>query len=85
MNSIRLHELNRVFLAIRHYYYNQQRSIVEICDFDLLAQVANVSIEELRIYLERLQELNLIRYSMTDDKYVFLTSYGGNVTDLINI
>ncbi len=85
MTSIHSYELNRVFLAVRNYYYHQQRSITEVCDFEQLAQAAQVGIDELGNHLERLLQLDLIRYSMNEDKYVFLTSYGGKITNLDNI
>lgn len=75
-------KLNDVFLAVRDYY-NNHYYIKEQTSFENIASVANVDIKELDYYLFLLKKLGLIKYSMMDDKYLFLTSYGAKTTTLL--
>ena len=67
---------NAVFLAIKKHCEKQLR-FAEIHSFETIAKEANVPLSMLGIYLNHLQGIGLIKYSMVaTDKYIFLTSLG---------
>jgi hypothetical protein len=77
-----MNKFNDVFLAAKEYY-EQCPSISHECDFEKVANAAGVPPAELDFYLNILQQMGLIKYSITEDKYLFLTGYGVKTKTLL--
>ena len=69
-----MNNFNNVFLAVKSQCEKQKR-FAEVGSFEAIAKEANVPIGKLETYFKHLQDIGLIRYSMTE-RYVHLTSFG---------
>ena len=65
---------NNVFTAIKGQC-GKQISFAEISCFETIAKEADVPISKLPLYLNHLQDVGLIKYSIMD-KFIHLTPFG---------
>ena len=72
-----MNNFNAVFTAIKTEAA-KQKGFAELNCFETIAKMANVSLHKLPTYLEHLQYLGLIRYSL-DEKYIHLTATGNKL------
>jgi hypothetical protein len=78
-----MNNFNKVFSVIKNQC-EKQKSLAEISSFETVAKEAGVSMDRLPVYLNHLQDIGLIKYSVTD-KYIYLTSLGQKQQSLINM
>ena len=76
-----MNNFNKVFLVVKSQC-EKQKSFAELSNFDIIAKEANVPLDKLPVYLSHLQEIGLIKFSMTE-KYIHLTSFGKRQQTLI--
>jgi hypothetical protein len=82
--DIRMSVFNRVFLVVKRHC-GKQKNFAELHSFEDIARDANVPLNKLKKYLDHLQELGLIKYSMAaSDQYIYLTSLGKTQEALVN-
>jgi hypothetical protein len=67
-------EFNRLFIVIKANC-ERQKSLAEISCFGKIANESGIPVEKLNFYLDKLQQLGLIRYSIPD-QYIYLTAFG---------
>ena len=65
---------NKVFLVVKKKC-TEQKNFAEINCFPTIAKEAGVPKDKLSLYLNHLQEIGLIKYSM-DENYIYLTAQG---------
>lgn len=65
---------NKLFNAIKTECEGQ-RSFAEISNFENIAKQAGLPLDKLPVYLNHLQDMGLIKYSIAD-RYIHLTSAG---------
>jgi hypothetical protein len=65
---------NKVFSVIKRHC-EKQKLLAEIRGFAAIAKEANVPIDKLPVYLDHLQDMGLIKYSVSE-QYIYLTSLG---------
>jgi predicted transcriptional regulator len=76
-----MNNFNKVFMVVRDQC-QKQKKLAEVSCFEVIAKEASVPLNKLGIYLNHLQDMGLIKYSMAD-KYVYLTSFGKKHETLI--
>jgi len=69
-----MNNFNKVFLAVRKHI-EKQKLLAEINSLDTIAKEVNIPLDKLPIYLDYLQDLGLIKYSL-EEKYIHLTEFG---------
>jgi hypothetical protein len=74
LKSLAMSNFDKVFVAIKSQC-RKQKAFAEISCFEIIAKEAEVPINKLPLYLDHLQIMGLIEYSVVD-KYVYLTSFG---------
>ena len=72
---------NAVFLAVKKQCENQ-KNFAEVHSFEAIAKDAKVPLDKLEIYLNHLQDMELIKFSM-EEKYIHLTAFGKKQKALI--
>ncbi len=73
---------NEVFMAVKRHC-TQQKLIAEIDCFELIAKETGVPLSKLPSYLNHLQNIGMIKYSM-EDRYIHLTTFGMKHDKLVN-
>ena len=76
-----MNNFNTVFLAVKRRCQKQQK-IAEISCFEDIASDAKVPLAKLPLYLNHLQEIGLIKFSIAD-KYIYLTAFGNKQEKLV--
>jgi len=69
-----MNNFNKVFLSIKKQC-GKQKNLAEINNFDAIAKEAGVPADKLPLYLNHLQDIGLIKYSLAD-KFIYLTAFG---------
>ena len=69
-----MNNFNTVFLVVKKHCREQKKFAATNC-FEIIAEEANVPLDKLPIYLDHLQGIGLIKYSMSE-KFIYLTSFG---------
>lgn len=72
---------NEVFLAIKKHCA-KQKYIAEIDCFDKIAKETNIPLNRLPEYLDHLQNIGVIKYSLKD-KHIHLTTFGEKQKTLV--
>jgi hypothetical protein len=69
-----MNNFNKVFLVVKREC-EKQKHIAEITSIDLIAKETSIPVHKLSQYLDHLQQIGVIRYSIAD-KYIHLTTLG---------
>jgi len=79
-----MNNFNKVFLVVKKHC-EKQKKLAEVNCFITIAKEAEIPVGNLEVYLKHLQDIGLIKFSMTDkyDKYIYLTSFGKKQEKLI--
>jgi len=69
-----MNSFNAVFMAIKNHCAGQKH-IAEIDCFEQIAKEADIPLTRLPLYLDHLQNIGVIKYSLKE-KYIYLTTFG---------
>jgi len=76
-----MNNFNKVFLAIKKHC-EKQKLLAEINSLEAIAEEVNIPVSKLGLYLDYLQGLGLIKYSISEN-YIYLTSFGKTQEKLV--
>ena len=76
-----MNNFNKVFLVVKAHC-EKQKNLAEVRTFDTIARESGVPLSKLPMYLEHLQKMDLIKYSM-EEQYIYLTAFGKKQEQLV--